>query len=377
MRSSRWACWTADVFRCTRIITPERTTRAPRPAGQEWAIVNLVYTLSVPWSPLPPHRSPSAFARHRNGPRERSHTRFGLVIHYAVLALVVAAMLAPVAAYSDHLIQVVDESCGVIIGRDQADIEAATTLCSVLEDGPRLVRIVADGRFLSLEIDEDTAREALANKPWFKNTVRDLMAIWRGLTQSESIVVWVYWTDTLLAKSGKPAYSDDLNQTAVDGCGVIIGRDQADIEAATALCSVLEGGPGLLRIDADGRLLSLVLDWPLRLSEVLPWGSDIEHPSVEAWARRGSEAFDTSRLRTKESVLELMDLWKRLTGVVRPVVVRVYSKGQLRDAWEVLEGKPEVFGHGHVVTFTHEWIQQYDQALRVLGLPTLPPVVPR
>ena len=70
--------------------------------------------------------------------------------------------------------------------------------------------VLADGPFLSIWVGEELARGLIDDQLKGKQTVLDLMKIWKELSDKESVQVTIYWKDVQVVKGDTTVLRGDV-----------------------------------------------------------------------------------------------------------------------------------------------------------------------
>ena len=100
-------------------------------------------------------------------------------------------------------------NCGRIMARDRDDLDAARGFCSFFDSG-LMTGVTADGPALSLWVGEDLARALIADQLKGRQTVLDLMKMWKVLSGVTSLVVTVYWQDVDVVRGDTTVMRGDM-----------------------------------------------------------------------------------------------------------------------------------------------------------------------
>ena len=120
----------------------------------------------------------------------------GLLLPEAESEAEVPATPAPTPV-DDGPFEVFDPNCNSIVGRTQQDVTTARTFCELFKSD-MIERVGARGVLLNLWVVKDLAYGLMNDQLQGKQTVLNLMKIWKDLTDSSSVVVTLYWGDVKL-----------------------------------------------------------------------------------------------------------------------------------------------------------------------------------
>ena len=95
------------------------------------------------------------------------------------------------------------------MARDRDDLQAARSFCSFFDPG-LMTGVTADGPVLSLWVGEDLARGLIDDQLQGRQTVLDVMKMWKELTGATSVVVTVYWKDVQVVKGDTTVMRGDV-----------------------------------------------------------------------------------------------------------------------------------------------------------------------
>ena len=128
------------------------------------------------------------------------------------LVLMTLAILAatPTAA-QDEEVEVVSgtsDTCGPIFGWTEQDIENVETFCAFIPEGATTT-VFARDMILWVKVPKGIAEALIADSLQTEQIVKNWMSLWKEISDSLSVTIYVQWEDVEIAKGDTTLFRGD------------------------------------------------------------------------------------------------------------------------------------------------------------------------
>ncbi len=131
-------------------------------------------------------------------------------IRLFVLAFIYVTLTTTIVAFPQSWISSRSDNCGPISGQTQEDFQNLKTLCEKGLPEKGVVSAAAVGEMLWIEVTREIADSIRADHLTAKQLILNWMKIWKTLSGSRSVIVYVLWGEIEIAKGDTTIFSGDV-----------------------------------------------------------------------------------------------------------------------------------------------------------------------